>query len=414
MKRCEYSLIVLLSIWLAALISAEQPKAKDGSRMPTVQHTKTPGSGYEKGSPLYERQVTLKKANVPSQPIELQKLQGVFAASGGEFKGYLPHSRGPSPLFIWLPGEHDDFWAPIYQYFTYQMALRGFAAASIRHDNWEGDAQLCRLKSKADRIFKGPDGALATLCARTDIDCSKGVAVAGHGQGAILTMFSAQSDVRVTAQLVLSGSSGDGGSHVTCAITAPDHCLWNANLTDGGLHQSKRRYLIGIDDSLMGGNPEFVPNSMKRVSGYDCGEDFDCIQADGSGYFIVRGSDLTGAKCDKVRHPIAWTVQPVKAESELICDWLSEKKFGIKANFDWLAATALTSGLPPAQANLTFEGGPIPCAKSCPAAEEDMCQAASNQFAISIVSGVIVVVLGGLLLAFAIYYCCVQKVQVDV
>ncbi|CAE8586989.1 unnamed protein product [Polarella glacialis] len=258
------------------------------------------------------------------------------------------------------------------------MALRGFVAASIGYDNANDDlkgdvANFCQVgKTKGNEIVQGSTSALAALCAMAEADCSKGVAVAGHSQGAFITMFSTISDARVTAQLILSAGTADGD--MLCVVDAPDRCLYNAQMSNGGLNKAKRRYIIGNDDLIIGGSPANNLQSMKGISGYDCGDSLDCIQVDGSGFFIIKGADYKNATCDKVGHSLYGTIDPINSDAQLVCDWLSPEKFALAANFDWLAATAMTSGAPPTQVSLTFEGNPIPCAASCPAEDLDVCK----------------------------------------
>ena len=196
----------------------------------------------------------------------------------------------------------------------------GFAFAVLEWPHWDGADQVgypastftgnftvpyyCdTVADKAVQLFGHAETtSLSVLCALENIDCSKGVGVAGYSQGAAIGSRAAMNDDRVTAFLGVGLNTiflytDDGAAEATC-------------FRDATLPPSARRYLNGGDDvnwaagniaqfpAVIGGpfgmepqeNLDVGKYSLKAMSGYDCGDQLDCLQSDGSGYFIVPGT----------------------------------------------------------------------------------------------------------------------------
>merc|ERR1712216_939584 len=85
--------------------------------------------------------------------------------------------------------------------------------------------------------------------------------------------------------------------------------------------------------------------SMARLSGYNCGAKDDCLQDDGSGYYLVKSQEMGLAHCAVVTHPIFWNSFDATDKTTYLCDYTNGiHKCSMKANFDWLAATARAPG----------------------------------------------------------------------
>jgi len=144
------------------------------------------------------------------------------------------------------------------------------------------------------------------------------------------------------------------------------------------LPRSKRRTINACNDfsTSFGLLPveKTILSMTKTGSGYDCGNTLDCIQADGSGYYIVSAQDFTHASCpnssigspfffgEEVKNKSRGTIQP---STLFLCDFSNTSaKWSLRQNLDWLAQAASTSasvGVP-----VTYMGEPIPCLSQCP------------------------------------------------
>jgi len=263
---------------------------------------------------------------------------------------------------------------------VFQMALRGFLAALVDYDNaiTETDDDMCEVHKKADNIFRGTTSALGVLCAMNEADCSKGVAVSGHSQGGFITILSAKSDARITAQLPLAvGMCTNSKDKKDCACYASSTCFTDFT----GAATPKRRFLFGEDDVIVGlGDPKAYLKEIKQVSGYDCGSNLDCIQGDGSGYFVMTKDSyaVTKSGCKTAPHSFWWDKDTAGSpDAKFVCASLSQSaKFAMPSSLDWLASAAVTSGQPLVNgttALVTAEGQNIACSDVCPEEEVDLC-----------------------------------------
>merc|ERR1712007_95171 len=123
-----------------------------------------------------------------------------------------------------------------------------------------------------------------------------------------------------------------------------------------GIAKERRRFVIGENDLIIGARPELLFKGQKEMSGYDCGSSYQCLNADnGSGFYIVQGSEFKKVLCDKVTHGIFWNSDPVVGSTKWICDHTDHAHdWSMKNNLDWLAKTA-TGQIPPSVGD-DFEG----------------------------------------------------------
>lgn len=307
---------------------------------------------------------------------------GSYSGPSGKFDGWKPESGTGHPVFIWVPGTLDEYWAATNQQLVYQMALRNFVAISVKYNNggdstpdWN-DKWVCDDSEtgvgKSKNIFQGATSALGRLCAMPEADCSKGIAIAGHSQGGFIALQSAaaakagEPSYAVTAILAVSASLG--GENKGCMI--PDKSVMPFSCVDGpaldeNLPSSKRRYIIGEDDWITGGGPDVVYGENKRMSGYDCGALSDCLQPDGSGYYIVKASEFKEATCTVADHAIFWTGANAHS-GPLTCDFVrGSHNWSMAENFDWLAKAATPANFIVPAVGIDFKGSPTPCDAAC-------------------------------------------------
>jgi len=76
-------------------------------------------------------------------------------------------------------------------------------------------------------------------------------------------------------------------------------------------------------------------------SGYDCGDARDCIQPDGSGYYIPSFEDF-GVMANTNGHNFYRMMPEYNYLNPEFVE--TPKAFGLRANMDWLAATAIVHG----------------------------------------------------------------------
>lgn len=208
------------------------------------------------------------------------------------------------PLVVFLHGTKiNPSWGDTTALAQFAAQEMGVAFALLEWPNWDGSdynfdgfsvEYYCNATAdKAAQLFGHTETtSLSALCALEAIDCSKGVGVAGYSQGAAIGSMAAALDDRVTAFFSIALNTV-----VVYADLEEATCHRDATLPP-----SARRYLHGGADADW--NPEQVPlpapynddlevgiYSLVATSGYDCGDQLDCLQPDGSGYFIVPGVD---------------------------------------------------------------------------------------------------------------------------
>jgi len=113
----------------------------------------------------------------------------------------------------------------------------------------------------------------------------------------------------------------------------------------GQFSKTKRRYITGemdeyfswLTDGSMGVCRSFenTTSNMKLASGYDCGSKADCLQADGSGYYVTTKDDT----CGEVPSHTNWmdTSAPGKELPKAVAVWYKPMN---DASLDWLAHAA--------------------------------------------------------------------------
>lgn len=201
--------------------------------------------------------------------------------------GHEPAEAGRYPVAIWLTGTLADYAGEGALAFTAAMAQRGFVAASVEYTN-SMYGTCSTLKTRASCVFNAASAssAVAKLCARAKADCSKGVVVGGISQGANLATLSKNYDARVRAALAISNV-------VTPSFYDNTACLKDSATA---LTPSQLRSISGESDEFMGGISK-VRSNLITAGGYSC-TGKSCLQADGSGWYIVSDSQVADGKAD--------------------------------------------------------------------------------------------------------------------
>jgi hypothetical protein len=198
--------------------------------------------------------------------------------------GAEPSDPGAFPVFIYLTGTNMPFNGPDAQPFIQDMAARGFVAATVQYDS--SSYPTCGLMTKkASCIFNGSsaNSAISQLCGRAQADCSKGVVVSGFSQGANLSALAKNYDARVRASYLIG--HGDKASGIIDVSACADDAKT-------ALLPSQMRSINGENDEFFGSNANGVRQQLQKVVGVTCAGSWSCIKADGSGWQMVRATEL--------------------------------------------------------------------------------------------------------------------------
>ena len=249
-----------------------------------------------------------------------------------------------------------------------------------------GDQRDPALEEASRLVFgwSGPHDtsgtALATLCQRPNANCNAGIALHGSSVSGLLSSMAPRFARGVTAALIWSSGSVVPGGHSCCGLYSNSNgnltCCSTQNTSSpvvGGsslecvkynstsryLDKSRRRLTITTVDHEYGDCFHNPPDDIRHCdhersmtqgakhigrvdSGYDCGNASHCIQADGSGYYVVSHEEMGLAAeynahnfyqdTRKTRYGGTHGLNPTFVNSD--ADW------GFGPSFDWLASTA--------------------------------------------------------------------------
>lgn len=225
---------------------------------------------------------------------------------------------------------------------------------------------------KAKQLFgNSSDTGLSVLCSHPRIDCSQGVGVAGYSQGADIGHSAPTLDSRVkgylglaathayyakqTPLMVMDTNSGNFSSPPWTLL--PCKVASNNPLNNGGL-----RFLIGANDDAWNTGKFFNKSSKSSpatqrninimnsrvMSGHYCNDKADCLQQDGTGYFIVENGDHEGLlkhHMSKVTDGFVWLSKKVGSGSSNTTlpptAPTPKPSAACAASFDWLVVISL-------------------------------------------------------------------------
>jgi hypothetical protein len=217
------------------------------------------------------------------------------SSSHSAIKGYEPTTAGTYPVFVWLSGtQSSGAWdgAPDEDFIQY-MAAQGFVAGDVDYDNTTYPTSCSTMTGKASCIYNtsSANSAISKLCSRPTADCvNKGIFVSGVSQGANLSSLAANYGAHMRAAYLVS--NGD----VASGFINLSGCLDKSHLT---FTPSQLREVSGESDAIFGGSRSGVQSQLQKVSGTTCASGtYNCLQADGSGWFIVANSQVVDGKAD--------------------------------------------------------------------------------------------------------------------
>lgn len=259
--RARPSLILLLAV-LACLIPAAAAQAQT-LPIQTFQYT------YRGFSPYVDWEWWLSSAQ------RCQETQPVYGAE--------PTTGGPYPVVIYLHSTLAD-WANNNegQLFAAAAAAQGYEAVAFTYDSWLTWSSAAQIDSHAECMFgaDAPGNAVSQVCARAKADCSHGILVVGFSQGGAMATQAANYYPHTAAVWAM----GVNAPVVPQELPAP-----------GGtraLPNSALRITDGWSDLTSSGS--YNASAVEQITGDTCGTNPDCLQPDGSGYYVVTNAQDPG------------------------------------------------------------------------------------------------------------------------
>ena len=220
-----------------------------------------------------------------------------YSNMGNFFWDWFLHGREPVdpgryPVFIHLHGTGDQPDTPVGLGLVQSMARRGFVAASVGYDTLSGlgatlddPDQACPVaENKADCIFGSGEGSAVTLlCAREKADCSRGIVVSGHSQGAVLAILGRDVDDRVRAVYAMgAGLHGEITIDLGGPVTIASDVTACASPEARALPADRLRVVNGESEHLFG---DALQADVRALTDMDCpAGTLECLRAGGSGW----------------------------------------------------------------------------------------------------------------------------------
>lgn len=241
--------------------------------------------------------------------------------------GQEPSTTGTFPVFVYMVGTTETFTNASATAAVAGMASRGFVAATVAYNS--GSFSGCTtISGKARCIFDPASSAsaISKLCARAKADCSKGVVVGGFSQGAVMATLAKNFDGRVQA----AWGMGDGVKYSSFDLTS---CMANGNRT---LTSDRLRAVDGQKDQFIGPTADNVRSQFLTLTGLSCGSTaFSCLQANGSGWYIVQNSQVGDGSADHCY--MRRSGDCLGSQNSLDAGWQSgSDAWELNANLDWL------------------------------------------------------------------------------
>ena len=292
-----------------------------------------------------------------------------------EVAGYVKQGED-RPVYIHHVASSDDCSHHSVQTYLDAMVNRSFAAFCVAYPrSTEEQYTEGFFDQKAEWIYSPSNqyGALTSICNTVGVNCSLGVAVHGVEQGGHIASLSKKHDPRVTGILEFGGgcsaqlsstplqtARGLVYDHVQSQTLTGSSCYSGGSTTPTQAEQQSYRpqdilrVVAGVNDDLFSHQ-----NQMAYHTGYDCGDAVDCLQADGSGYYLVRSPENPTGERDGREFYANLDAFTTHFE-------YGAYPWALEANLDWLACKAAARACeaspppphspPPPSTTLALEG----------------------------------------------------------
>lgn len=207
--------------------------------------------------------------------------------------GYEPSDAGTYPVFVFLTGTSMPFDGSVDENLIQYMGANGFVAATVQYDTSTYPASCSTAQGKASCIYNrsSSSSAISKLCSRAKADCTnKGIYVSGFSQGANLSSMAANYSANMRAAYLIGNGDVAGGLYNLSG------CLDKSHLT---FATSQLREVDGEADQFFGSNQSGVQSQLQKVTGKNCtAGTYNCLNSDGSGWYIVKNSELSDGSAD--------------------------------------------------------------------------------------------------------------------
>jgi hypothetical protein len=203
--------------------------------------------------------------------------------------GAKPTAPGKYPLFVYTHGTLADWGQNAEGKRIVQLAAaQGFVAVALTYDSWitlSPQGVAGHAYCMYDQPHQG--NAISAACAIPEADCSKGILVSGFSQGGAISAVAKNFNSNVVAAWPM-GFSGPNLPQLIATSSGGTRALPN----------NKLRITNGQADVTNQGLSSFDPSVMGAISGNSCGSSWNCLQTDGSGYYIVQNAEVGDGYAD--------------------------------------------------------------------------------------------------------------------
>jgi hypothetical protein len=238
---------------------------------------------------------------------------------------------GTHPLFIYAVGTGVLVSSQEADLAAREMAARGFVAIVLDYESSAG-FDCAAMRAKTDCAYGArPASATTIACAMPDVDCNKGIVVAGLSQGANIAVLARNYDPRVRAAWLMSFGGGASGTLSTGCY--PD--------SETALPATALRVINGRYGQLQ------PLANLQLATGTSCGPwSSTCLRPDGSGWVLVENAQVEDGHADH-----CYFVGPDANGAEVGCStkaldfdhgWKppASAPWSLTTNLDWLAQFA--------------------------------------------------------------------------
>jgi hypothetical protein len=258
-------------------------------------------------------------------------------ATAFDIRGREPSAPGTYPVFVYTVGTLESITSNgASDAAVAGMADRGFVAASVAY-NTQNFAGCSGISGKARCIYDptSQTSAITQLCSRAKADCSKGIVVGGFSQGSVIATLAKNFDSRVRA----AWGMGEGVQYSTFDLRS---CMANGNRA---LTSDRLRAVNGQADQFVSRNQNNGRNQARELTGFMCGaNDFSCLQANGSGWYIVQNAEINGGNAEHcyMRMSRSNVFQCLGSAATVNDQWKNgAAPWSLNSNLDWLRSFTL-------------------------------------------------------------------------
>jgi len=223
--------------------------------------------------------------------------------------GYIPRDGHNRPAYLHHVGTAEDCSHMSVQPYLDGMAARGYAPFCVHYPRtglFEYNGGWFDQKAQWIYSSTNPLNAVNVICSQPGVDCGLGIAAHGFSQGSHIASLSKKYEPRVTGILGFGAGCRSvifvnpwftaqglvydhsaSSSHRCMDGTAPASS--HPTQTEQSLYRDRSIYRVvsGINDEIFGHQQQ-----MAAHTGYtSCGLSNDCIQEDGSGYYLIRAAE---------------------------------------------------------------------------------------------------------------------------